>query len=489
VILLRDLRGIRGTADVPFSALGRSVRRDEKPMSLRFRLNALVCFVLVLSLAFGSVIAYSTAVRSVRTEMRAALLVGRQTIEISIERLRTSAHPGSDLDQLVGSFAGDRHLRVWRTGPETVHAAPLAERAHFGRVPGWFVRIVGPPPRTAQIPASIGGRDYGTIGIETDPYNETVEVWNEFTDSLVAPSVFCALTVLSIYLFIGRMLRPLRRLATAMEAVGDGHYQTRVDGRLPPEFSRLRDSFNRMAARLAETDADNRRLHEQLLSLQEEERSDLARDLHDEVSPFLFAVNVDAAAAARHLADGRTRETEEHLQSIIDTVRHVQQRIRQMLGRLRPIGLADLGLAAAIENIVAFWRRRRPEIRYEVSVSRDCEGVSDVIGTTICRIVQESLSNAVRHAEAQLVSVTVEPCRDPEDGSEAIKAVIADDGRGMAGESRMGHGLTGLSERIAALRGRSSFSNRPDAGFAVIATLPLRQQSAACSLSRESLAR
>jgi two-component system, NarL family, sensor histidine kinase UhpB len=472
-----------------FSAAGLSVRPDEKPMSLRFRLNALVCFVLLFSLAFGSVIAYSTAARSVRAEMRAALLVGRQTIETAIERLRTSAHPGSDLDQLVRSFAGDRHLRVWRTGPEAVHASPLAEEAQFGRMPGWFVRIVGPPPRTEQIRASIGGRDYGTIGIETDPYNETVEVWNEFTDSLVAPSVFCVLTVLSIYLFIGRMLRPLGRLATAMEAVGDGHYRTRVDGRLPPELSRLRDSFNRMAARLAKTDADNRRLHEQLLTLQEEERSDLARDLHDEVSPFLFAVNVDAAAAARHLAEGRARETEEHLQSIIDTVRHVQRQVRQMLGRLRPIGLADLGLAAAIENIVAFWRRRCPEIRYEVSVARGCEGASDMIGTTICRIVQESLSNAVRHADATQITVTVEPCYDPSDGSEAIKAAIADDGHGMSGESRMGYGLTGLSERIAALRGRLSFSNRTGEGFAVIATLPLQQQLATSALPQESLAR
>jgi two-component system, NarL family, sensor histidine kinase UhpB len=470
---------------MPSSEAGLSVLPDGKPMSLRFRLSGLVCFVLLLSLALGSVIAYSTAVRSVRREMRAALLVGRQTIEIAIERLTISAHPGRDLDQLVGSFAGDRHLRVWRTGPETVHASPVVESAHFGRVPAWFVRIIGPAPEAERIQVAIGGRDYGVIGIETDPYNETLEVWNEFTDSLVAPSIFCFLTVLSIYMFIGRILQPLLRLAAAIEAVGDGHYRTRIDDRLPHELSRLRDSFNRMVARLAETDADNRRLHEQLLTLQEQERSDLARDLHDDVSPFLFAVNVDAAAAARRLAEGRTRQTEEHLQSIIDTVRQVQQQVRLMLGRLRPIGLADLGLAAAIENLVAFWRRRRPEIRYEVSVSPDCEGLSDMIGTTICRIVQESLSNAVRHAEAKLVTVTIGPCHDPGDGSEAIKTVIADDGRGMSEQGRVGYGLTGLGERIAALRGRLSFSNRQGAGFAVIATLPLRQPLAPSSLSRE----
>jgi hypothetical protein len=67
----------------------------EKPMSLRFRLSGLVCIVLLLSLALGSLFAYSNAVRSVRTEMRAALLVGQQTIAIELERLSNSANPGS----------------------------------------------------------------------------------------------------------------------------------------------------------------------------------------------------------------------------------------------------------------------------------------------------------------------------------------------------------------------------------------------------------
>lgn len=452
-------------------------------MSLRFRLSSLVCFVLLISLAFGSVIAYSTAVHSVSAELRAALRVGRRTIEIAIERLRKSADPGADLDQLVNSFAGDRHLRVWRTGPETVLASPFAERAHFGQVPRWFVRIIRPAPSAERIKVAIGGRDFGTIGIETDPYNETLEVWNGFTDSLVAPSVFCALTVFSIYMLIGRTLRPIKRLALAMEAVGHGHYQTRVDGRLPPELSRLRDSFNQMTARLAETDADNRRLNEELLTLQEQERSDLARDLHDEVSPFLFAVNLDAAAAARLLAEGCTRETGEHVQSIIEAVRRVQQQVRHMLGRLRPFGLADLGLEAAIENLVAFWRRRRPDICYRISVSDECEGLPNIIGTTICRIVQEALSNAVRHAEAKRVTVSIEPCCDPGHGSEAIRAVVADDGHGMSEHNRKGYGLTGLSERIAALGGCVSFSNRPGNGLAVVAVLPLRQQLAPASLS------
>ena len=135
---------------------------------------------------------------------------------------------------------------------------------------------------------------------------------------------------LSVDVFIGRTLRPLDGLADAMEEVGAGRYGTRMGGTLAPELSRLRDSFNRMAARLADADAENRRLNEQLLTLQEQERSDLARDLHDEVSPFLFAINVDAATASRLMRGGRATEARGHVQSIADAVRHMQRQVRSM---------------------------------------------------------------------------------------------------------------------------------------------------------------
>src|SRR5205814_3947838 len=171
---------------------------------------------------------------------------------------------------------------------------------------------------------------------------------------------------------------------------------------------RLRDSFNRMAARLAESAAENRRLNERLLTLQEEERGELARDLHDEVSPYLFAINADAATASRLIENGRARDAALHVGSIVEAVRHMQSQVRRMLGRLRPIGLAEFGLREAIENQVAFWRRRRPEIRYEVAISAECENLADAVGTAVCRIVQEALSNAVRHAHPGRVAISIE---------------------------------------------------------------------------------
>jgi two-component system, NarL family, sensor histidine kinase UhpB len=437
----------------------------ESPMSLRFRLIGMVCVALVVSLALGGATAWINASRSVRIEMRSALLVGRQTIENAIERLQNPPDPSRDLDDLVASFEGNRHLRVRLIGEGEAIAAPIVERPPFGPLPRWFIRLIGTGSITDRVPIVVGGRDYGTIVLETDPHNEILEVWNEFTDSLVTPAVLCGLTILLIYVFIGRALRPLDGLADAMEEVGAGRYRTRMVGRLAPELSRLRDSFNRMAARLADADAENRCLNEQLLTLQEQERSELARDLHDEVSPFLFAIAVDVASAARLLREGRATEAREHVQSIADAVRPMQRQVRSMLGRLRPIGLEEFGLREAIENTIAFWRRRRPEIRYQLAVSTGCEGLGELVGRTICRIVQESLSNAVRHADATLITVSIDR------RGEEVRMEITDDGHGMSESSRPGYGLVGIGERVKAIGGSLTFSNKPGGGFAVTAAL------------------
>ena len=289
--------------------------------------------------------------------------------------------------------------------------------------------------------------------------------------------MLCSLTILLIYVLIGRTLRPLDGLADAMEEVGAGRYRTRMGGRLAPELSRLRDSFNRMAARLADADAENRRLNEQLLTLQEQERSDLARDLHDEVSPFLFAINVDAATASRLMREGRATEARGHVQSITDAVRHMQRQVRSMLGRLRPIGLTEFGLCEAIENTVGFWRRRRPEIRYEITISAECDDLGELVVTTIYRIVQECVSNAVRHAEPALITVSID-----RDGEE-VRVEVADDGCGMQKPVKPGYGLVGIGERVRAMGGRLAFSNQPGAGFAVAAVFPSSSGQGAVSVS------
>jgi len=438
-------------------------------MPLRFRLIALVVAALLTSLVLGGVATLINASRSVQNEMRSALLVAEQTVDDVVSQLGQSRDPQHDLAELVASFKGNRHLRVSLTEDGAAEQVnPVYDHRVFGGVPRWFVRLIGVAPETHRIPVTLNGQPLGTVVIETQPRNEILEVWNEQTASLVALIVFAGATIPIIYLLIGRALRPIDRLSAAMEQFGEGDFAIRVGDRLAPELMRLRDSFNHMANRLAATDADNRRLHEQLLTLQEEERSEIARDLHDEIGPYLFAINVDVANMVRLLDEGKATELPFHAQSIAEAARHLQRQVRTMLGRLRPIGLAEFGLAEAVDRLVKFWRRRYPEIEYRASVAPDCDSLNDRVDTTVYRIVQECLSNAVRHGQPRLITISI--ARDRRRGEMTVE--VADDGSGVADEPALGYGLIGMEERVKAIGGRLALANRAGGGFAVSATLP-----------------
>lgn len=438
-------------------------------MSLRFRLIALVGVALAISLALGGSVTLVNASRSVRNEMRAALQVARQTVDNTVRQIDTSPHPQQDLDDLVASFRGNRHLRVsFVAGAATEQVQPANDESPFGKVPAWFVRLVRVSDATYRAVVTIGGQPFGVVIVETDPRNEILEAWNELSGGLIVLSLFAGVTIPLIYFFIGRALRPLQRLTAAMKQVGQGDYLIRVDDRLPPELARLRDSFNGMASRLAATDADNRRLNEQLSTLQEEERGEIARDLHDEVGPYLFAINVDVSNVTRLVKQGRVEELPAYTQSISDALRHVQQQVRGMLGRLWPIGIAEFSLGEAVGRLVAFWQLRYPDIDYRMNIARDCEHLGDPIDTTIYRIIQQCLGNALRHGRPAIVAISVR--RDPR--RQEVIVEVTNDGAGLNEKPKMGYGLIGMEERARAIGGRLAFSTGPNGDFAVTAILP-----------------
>jgi two-component system sensor histidine kinase UhpB len=438
-------------------------------MSLRLTLIALLIIALVAGLTLGGGVTLLNASHSVRNEMHASLIVAEQTIENVVKGLDTAADPQRDLDNLIASYRGNRHLHVSLIGmAATEDVRPVDDRQPFGAAPRWFMHLIGVKREARNVPVAITGKPSGIVLIQTDPRNEILEVWDELGGSLIVLAVFAGATIPLIYLVIGQALRPLERLAGAMEQVGQGDYAIRVDGPLSPELARLRDTFNRMARRLAEASADNRRLHEQLATLQEEERNDLARDLHDEIGPFLFAINVDVATMTRLLKEGQTRELSSQLRSVGDAARHLQRQVRGMLGRLRPIGLAELGLSEAVRSLIEFWRRRYPDIEYRADIATACENQGDALGRTVYRIIQEGLSNAVRHGRPKRIAISVE--RDPQSGYTIVD--ISDDGLGSGNLSALGYGLTGMEERVRAMGGRLEFLSRAGGGFAINAALP-----------------
>jgi two-component system sensor histidine kinase UhpB len=258
---------------------------------------------------------------------------------------------------------------------------------------------------------------------------------------------FFASTAAVVNLALGRALAPLTVLASRLRSIADGDTGVRAPVAGPPELAGLARSFNAMAGALGESAAENARLQALMVTLQEEERADLARDLHDEFGPHLFAMKIDAAVIRDEA--GRSSVVWARTTSLEASIGHIQTHVRGMLQRLRPAPGAEIDLEDAVRDQIAFWQGRRPEVDFTLAFSGEAAALDPLRRTAIHRLVQEGLNNALRHARPSRIEVFVGPDRDG-----VLLAEISNDGAEGSGSPPLsGTGLIGMGERVSACGG------------------------------------
>ncbi len=226
-------------------------------------------------------------------------------------------------------------------------------------------------------------------------------------------------------------------------------------------------------ARLGTVLADNRRLAQENLRIQEVERKHLARELHDELGQYVNAIKLDAVSIRE--TGGREPELSTNAAlSIVRAVDHIHGAVSDMIGRLRPVGLDELGLVAAIEHCVDHWRDRLPDTRFDLAVHGRCEGLSEPLNLTVYRLIQEGLTNIYKHATAQRAEITLERIRAPECGKDELRLTVVDNGCGMEPCTRTSrYGLSGMRERVEMAGGTFMLESAPGRGLRFEAHLPV----------------
>ncbi|GEM_PF-4474105 len=220
----------------------------------------------------------------------------------------------------------------------------------------------------------------------------------------------------------------------------------------------------RAERRLATLSEENRRLARRCMRIQEEERRALARELHDELGQYLTAIGLEASALRHRLHDPVASTALEEIGAIAQRALYQARRIGR---RLHPPALAELGLRAAIGELVDEWRHHLGEVRLETFIGEDLEGLGPLAKLALYRVVQEGLTNVARHARAQRVWLCLE-----RRGSRVLLR-LRDDGQVDGSPRGEGLGLVGLRERIEGLGGRLRAGPLGTGGFLLIARLPV----------------
>lgn len=430
-------------------------------LSLRARLSLLLGGVLAAGFAFGVSLLVLNAGGRVWIEAEAATRLARELVESSLPRVESSPDPRAEFARLMDDVRRLRHVRAIPAGDD---APPAPDDL---RAPKWFSALALRPPAATRVPTP-----FGAIDIAVNPADEIAEIWEEIVWITIVGACVAATAFALVSYAVSRALRPIGAVSDGLRRLERGDHSVRVPADGPPEFVVIADRINALAQTLQRLDDENRRLVARMIHVQDEERRDIARDLHDEIGPFLFTVRAGVGALARKArAPGaeaaRLAEDCAKIDSQIAALQHVNRRI---LGRLRPAALEEMGLADALEALARGWRETRPEIDICLSLDGARGSIDETTALTAYRVVQEGLTNAIRHSGARRIDVGA--ARE----DDLLRIEVADDGAGppdapIAG----GLGLRGLSERVAALGGALTLTDGPDGGARLFAELPLRR--------------
>jgi len=446
-------------------------------LSLRARINLLIALVLGLGLAINIARLVVEAGPRVRAEDQSVIRLAREFIEMIVADLNEAPDPDARLNRITSDLSRLRHVSIARQdGAVPVYRNPdHIEDDDARSPPSWFVTLVHPETTSVSVPVSIHGKA-GSLVIISHPNDEIAEIWDGIITQIEVGSAIAAVLFLITMMVVSRALAPLGALSQAMARIEDGSYDVRVAPGGAPELAAICTKLNHLAATLGEAVDAKRRLAERAVSLQDQERKEIARELHDEFGPYLFALRAHAGALAR-LADAAQPDAgaiRRHGSAILEQVNALQQFNRRVLERLRPVGLAELGLREALEALRRHWCESHPGVAIETTISRTLGETGETADLTIYRVVQEALTNVFRHADATSVNVTIEPAeqpKGPQGGRDCALVRVRDNGRGLKPGHRLGLGLIGMRERILALGGSLTVASG-DGGVTVEALIP-----------------
>ncbi len=242
------------------------------------------------------------------------------------------------------------------------------------------------------------------------------------------------------------------------------------------EIVTMRDITEHKRAQQAEADLkQNRRLTRAIQTHLEEERRSIARELHDELGQCVTAIRTIGTAIANR-ARASAPEIHDSARTIVEVAGHIYDVVHGIIRRLRPSALDNLGLTEALEEWLASWRERHPDVGVRLDLSRNLDDLGETVNITVYRIVQECLTNVVRHAAATRVEVAIAR------SGERLEVSVRDNGRGLAerNESESARfGLMGMRERVEGLAGEFQVDSRPGEGLRVRASIPVPAAAAA----------
>lgn len=445
-------------------------------MSLRFRLNLLITLLLLLFMVAVGYVTIKGTKSSIQEGVESATRVTTQLLDTVIISSVQNPEWGYTHDVLRRFLQSLGHVRsnqikLYSLSGALLYQSPPSKYRAKENPPHWFVDMLDPHEKSVTRLVR-----FGKLEIISDPSGAIRESWGKVRYLFWIGLTFFILLNGMVYWMLGHWLRPLQPMLKAINKMEQGDLTTRLPAFNLPEFERIGHSLNRMAESLtAERQLEeNRQLTHLIQKHIEDERRSLARELHDELGQYVTAIKTFAVGIANKTKASKNNpgipDIEANARVIVSAANEIYDGMHNIIRQLRPGSLDNLGLAETLKDVVSVYQIQNPNVKINLQLKGDLQGLGETVSINLYRIVQESLNNALKYAGA--TTIDIELCKTT---TGDLLLNIKDNGVGMdvdAVDQTKHFGLLGMRERVQALHGSFNMEAAINQGTAIYINIP-----------------
>ena len=470
-ILIMTIKSTSGTQAAPLSP----AMHVPTSMSLRLKINLIFAVLTILVFSILIAIEMNATRNSVAEEMEASGRIASQLLG----RIG-NMYANKNLPELVEFLRETGRVRAQEISlhslnGDLLYQSPPSVYKTGRNAPQWYAALITPPESVRVIELS-----NARITMRTNPTRAILDGWDNLADILFAQSVLFIIADLVIFWLVGYWLAPLEKIERGLREIEQGDHHVRLPALPGKEAGQMGRAFNRMAQAVEENIqvrqataeaqarlATQREFTQLLYARIEQERAALARELHDELGQSLTGIRSISKSLLQH-ADVAGSPLQRSAQMLFDTAGMMSDAMHRMIPRLRPIQLEGMGLVDAVRDLLTATQLKNPELKTELEVQGEIPALNEECELHAYRIIQEAITNVVRHAKASRTHVCIAMKNN------SLILSIADDGQGAQSLQREGHyGVRGMQERAASIHGNIVFQPAAMGGCEVLVNLPL----------------
>jgi two-component system sensor histidine kinase UhpB len=370
-------------------------------MSLKSQLLIYINSLLLIATLIGLMTIMMVTQKNVREEVLSTMSLAEFAIEQGVKKNPDFYLFQRENNELgISELSGIRHLKIqFYDENDVLLEETLNTPDEIKPPPVWFINIIESLSDKiffSKINIEQRGELAGYILIKPEPIYEYAEIWQQIKVGLWIIVAFLVVINFVVLLLFSYMIKPINKIIEGFEKLETGNYKSRIKKSNILELDIIGKKFNSMIDNLRQSNNKIHQLSQNLIDVQEQEKSELARDLHDELGQSLTALQAEAASISKST---KKKSRDEAIFNVIQLSKNMMLSTREIIKKLNLGLIEDLGFESALIELFENWKRRFKGVKFEYQMDEKAFiKITKKKTAHLYRIFQEALTNIAKHS-------------------------------------------------------------------------------------------